>query len=222
MKMVPSCSGKQSYEEYRIPKANDHADQSSDRFSDVFKARAARKKENLSLTSADADKKYVEFKCHLNPDGGPDNDPNVYKMYVRVLSTTSSVIEYCEFREELSHLWDAKGVSNDNNADENARKRFNLALTCMRDNALIEFKAIHERKTQANNALPQANRRAYRVILREVFREFAKKCFLKPDQDNKVQECHRFRTGYGWVRKERRVPYHSRDHRPMAPLLPVL
>jgi hypothetical protein len=51
------------------PKANVHADQSSDRFSDVFKARAARKKENLSLTSADADKKYVEFKCHLNPDG---------------------------------------------------------------------------------------------------------------------------------------------------------
>jgi hypothetical protein len=35
----------------------------------------------------------------------------------------------------------------------------------MRDNALIEFKAIHERKTQANNALPQASRRAYRVIL---------------------------------------------------------
>ena len=81
----------------------------------------------------------------LEFDEGPDNDPNMYKMYVRVLSTTSSIIEYCEFREELSHLWDAKGISNDNNADENVRKRFNLALTCMRDNALTEFQAIHER-----------------------------------------------------------------------------
>jgi hypothetical protein len=50
------------------------------------------------------------------------------------------VIEYCEFREELAHLCDAKAISNDNNADENARKRYNLARTCMRDNALIEFK----------------------------------------------------------------------------------
>ena len=145
MKMVLSCSGKQSYEEYQIPKANVHTDQSSDWFLDVFEVRAAQKKENLSSTLADADKKYVEFKCHLNPNGGPDNNSNMYKMYVKVLSTTSSVIKYSEFCEELSHLWDAKGISNDNNADENVRKRFNLALTCMRDNALTEFQAIHER-----------------------------------------------------------------------------
>jgi hypothetical protein len=108
------------------------------------------------------------------------------------------VIEYCEFREELSHLWDAKAISNDNNADENARKRYNLARTCMRDNALIEFQAIHDRKMQANNALPQANRRAYRVILREVFHEFAKKSSLSPTKLTRSKTV--FEDQYGWVR----------------------
>jgi hypothetical protein len=187
MKIAASHSSKQSYEEYQ--KRMSKLIKVPIKLSDILEARAARKKENLSSTSADGDKKkYVEFKCPLDPDGDLDDDSNVYKTTVKVLSTTSSVIEYCEFCEDLAHLCDAKAISNDHNADENARKCYNLARTCMRDNALIEFQAIHDQKMQANNALPNANRRAYRTILREVFHEFAKKIFVKPDQAYKIQK----------------------------------
>jgi hypothetical protein len=54
------------------------------KLSDILEARAARKKENLSSTSADGDKKYVEFKCPLDPDGDMDDDSNVYKTSVKV------------------------------------------------------------------------------------------------------------------------------------------
>jgi hypothetical protein len=64
----PSHSSKQSYEEYQ--KRMSKLIKVPIKFSDVLEARAARKKENLSSTSADGDKKYVEFKCPLDPDGG--------------------------------------------------------------------------------------------------------------------------------------------------------
>jgi hypothetical protein len=186
MKIAASHSSKQLYKEYQKRMAK--LIKVPIKLSDILEARAARKKENLSTTSADGDKKkFVEFKCPLDPEGDMDDDSNVYKTSVQILRSTSSVIEYCEFREELAHLCEAKAISNDGNADENAKKRYNLARTCMRDNALIEFQALHDRKVQANNALPNANKRAYQTILHEVFHEFSKKVFLKPDQAYKVQ-----------------------------------
>jgi hypothetical protein len=143
MKIAASHSSKQSYEEYQKQMAK--LIKVLFKLSDILEARTARKKENLSSTSADGDKKkYVEFKCPLDPEGDMDDNSNVYKTSIQILQMMSSVIEYCKFREELEHLCVAKAISNDNNADENGRKCYNLARTCMRDNALIEFQAIHD------------------------------------------------------------------------------
>jgi hypothetical protein len=82
MKIAASHSSKQSYEEYQ--KRMSKLIKVPIKLSDILEARAARKKENLSSTSADGDKKkYVEFKCPLDPDGDMDDDSNVYKMSVQ-------------------------------------------------------------------------------------------------------------------------------------------
>jgi hypothetical protein len=46
---------------------------------DVLETHTVQKKENLSFMLADSDKKYVEFKCPLDPAGDLDDDSNVYK-----------------------------------------------------------------------------------------------------------------------------------------------
>jgi hypothetical protein len=94
-----------------------------------------------------------------------------------MLSTTLSVIEYCEYHKELSYLCDAKGISNDNNADNNEHVHYNLAHTYMRDNLLIKLQAIYNLKMQANNALPQANCRAFCTMPCEVFSQVCKESF---------------------------------------------